>query len=757
MIFPNFMKQRVLLENFIKAVTVTAVIAVASAILLFTSTTAKADTWNYQKSGNGSCVQQQTCRLINLWSTMWPGRTEYYQAGISQFYDTRTGESVWAFCIDPFYKLGYNDTYTDSAGWQIPPTISRILTHDWPAGPSGFPGLDWSYDASVVQVAIWHEAANAVGQAIVPDNSVEPYLGIYTGQWLNDYNAIVADADQYRGADFSDHLSMANNPSGLSFYWPNTHGVATSVTDTIDGVNAPIQVTWRVTPNSPGEAVKLNCDPAIQACAYWDAGYGGTYSVTGGPVAGWYINQPPTGGSYSLTVSADVYSNAPGYRLAINAPCQTDPGQLCQHFATSVLAGGPAYSVYVGTITKTYTFFGTQVPILNTVFTATDTNTGQKVSAGGPIIGAKPGDNIHYTVSYCDPTFAPVNSTKFALPANSNGMQYMSHSNISHSSGSQPYAYESGVTGGYNAATGNIEFNLGNVVMTDYGGPNCGATWPSVSFNAAVPKSNYQGGLSFLATTNNTVTSSSIAKQTSGDISVQASGYLPIGDPTRPVANGPCATSPGSASITVSWVAPTPTKPGSPAYQYIVQWIDPVTLIQMKNSDGTPKQDIVPAANSSITYNGLSSGQNYLWKVQAQNYQGPASPGRYTNFGTPYSVGLCLPGLIVIPAQEKCPNGAHLTWQRPQTPGGLTITSYTIIASREIKNAAGQIVAGKWTVPGDPNGILLPDGTPLSFDTPAGDSLFNETQYTFTIYATNANGNGVTSVPSNVITDTCTS
>jgi hypothetical protein len=133
-------------------------------------------------------------------------------------------------------------------------------------------------------------------------------------------------------------------------------------------------------------------------------------------------------------------------------------------------------------------------------------------------------------------------------------------------------------------------------------------------------------------------------------------------------------------------------------------------------------------ATSPITVTGLTNGTAYTFTVTATNSYGTSVASSASNSATPYTV----PGAPTIgSATATGSNTATVAFTAPASNGGSTITSYTAVSSPGgITGTLSQAGSGTITVSG------------LAFGT----------AYTFTVYATNAAGNGTSSSASNSIT-----
>jgi len=129
-----------------------------------------------------------------------------------------------------------------------------------------------------------------------------------------------------------------------------------------------------------------------------------------------------------------------------------------------------------------------------------------------------------------------------------------------------------------------------------------------------------------------------------------------------------------------------------------------------------------PAASGTTTVSGLAPGITYVFNVVATNSAGDSLPG--------VSAPLTTPGVPAAPTigTVTFANGQASIPFTPNSDGGSTITSYTVASS-----------VGGFSVTGASSPLIIPQ-------------LTAATSFTFTVYATNAIGNGPASSASNSIT-----
>jgi uncharacterized protein (TIGR02145 family) len=167
------------------------------------------------------------------------------------------------------------------------------------------------------------------------------------------------------------------------------------------------------------------------------------------------------------------------------------------------------------------------------------------------------------------------------------------------------------------------------------------------------------------------------------------------------------SATPGNASATITFTAPGG---GSTITGYAVTSI--------------PGGFTGTGSASPITVTGLTNGTAYTFTVIATNANGSSSPSSASNSVIP-SAG---PGVPTIGTATKGNAQATVTFTAPVSNGGSVITGYTVTSS--------------------PGGITHIGTTSPIIVT----GLTNGTAYTFTVFATNANGNSSPSSASNSVT-----
>jgi predicted CXXCH cytochrome family protein len=198
----------------------------------------------------------------------------------------------------------------------------------------------------------------------------------------------------------------------------------------------------------------------------------------------------------------------------------------------------------------------------------------------------------------------------------------------------------------------------------------------------------------------------------SGPPSGVSNSVTPFGLPDAPT--GASATA-GNTEATVTWTAPA-SDGGSAILDYTVT-----------SSPGGLTATTPDGATLEALVTGLTNGIGYTFTVVATNANGDSLPSIVSNAVIPGSLPGSPTNIVATPGNTE----ASVTWDAPTSDGGSPITSYTVTSSPEAFTAT------------------TPDG---ATQTGTVVGLTNGLEYTFTVVATNANGDGLASVFSNPIT-----
>ncbi len=200
--------------------------------------------------------------------------------------------------------------------------------------------------------------------------------------------------------------------------------------------------------------------------------------------------------------------------------------------------------------------------------------------------------------------------------------------------------------------------------------------------------------------------------------------------PAAPGAPTVVRATPGAAQATVSW---SEAQNGEPVNFYTI-----VTTA----SDGSvvPNTTVVPPAGGTFPPNfavvtgltnstGVPPSPTYTFQVSATNGSGTSALSAPSN--TVLLPGVPVPGIPTNISATAGDGAAFVSWVAPPNAASQNITSFLITSH--------------------PGGIVdTVNGATATNGIVAG--LTNGVNYTFTVHATNAGGNGLESTPSNVVT-----
>jgi Fibronectin type III domain/Domain of unknown function DUF11 len=180
---------------------------------------------------------------------------------------------------------------------------------------------------------------------------------------------------------------------------------------------------------------------------------------------------------------------------------------------------------------------------------------------------------------------------------------------------------------------------------------------------------------------------------------------------------------------TVTW---SPLQIGQPVTSYTVHNNFASNGIPLADITVSPVGSAFPATTTALS--GIAAGATYQFEVTANNAQGSSA----------FSVPSNLAPVIPIPDPPTGVQGlagdtqAFVSWTAPLNNGGAAIVSYTVTAL-----VNGNPTANTVTVPAPTSGIAV---------NAVVSGLTNNTSYTFTVHATNAQANSQESAPSTPIT-----
>ncbi len=201
----------------------------------------------------------------------------------------------------------------------------------------------------------------------------------------------------------------------------------------------------------------------------------------------------------------------------------------------------------------------------------------------------------------------------------------------------------------------------------------------------------------------------------------------PSTTPVAPATPSEVTATAADGSATVSWTAPA--NGGSPITSYTVTPSTGTTTLPPTVVTGNP-----PATSASV--GGLTDGLSYTFTVTATNGAGTSPSSTPSNAVTPMAPSApAAPTAVTATATN---GAATVNWTAPSN-GGSPISWYTVTP----------YAAGAAQTP------TVVNGSPPATTATIG-GLTNGTSYTFTVSATNANGTGPSSTPSNAVTPSAT-
>ena len=215
-----------------------------------------------------------------------------------------------------------------------------------------------------------------------------------------------------------------------------------------------------------------------------------------------------------------------------------------------------------------------------------------------------------------------------------------------------------------------------------------------------------------------------------GSASAASNAVIPSSVPDAP-ANATATA--GDQSAVVSW---TPGfNEGSTITGYTVTASDSTTPA---NGGQTCTYTVSDPETDACTVSGLTDGDSYTFTVTATNANGTRNRGIgpvQTRVVTPGTV----PGAPTTASAIAADQSAAVIWTPPASNGGADITGYTVTATDSTNPLNGGETC-TYTVSDPENDACTVNG------------LTNGDSYTFSVTATNANGTGPASDPSNAVT-----
>jgi uncharacterized protein (TIGR02145 family) len=523
----------------------------------------------------------------------------------------------------------------------------------------------------------------------------------------------------------------------------NAQAIVTFTPPASDGGSA---ITGYTVTSNPGNITGLGSTSPITVTGLTN-GTAYTFSVVATNANG---NSSPSSASNSVTPSTIPGAPTIGAATAGNA-------QATVAFTAPASNGGSAITGYTvtsspGNITKT----GSVSPITVTGLTngtaytftviATNVNGNSLPSSasnsvtpssvpGAPTIGTATGGNAQATVTFTAPA-SNGGSTITGYTVTSNP------GNITGTGSASPITVTGLTNGTAYTFTVTATNAIGNSSPSSASNSVTPSTVPGAPIIGTATKGNTQATVAFTAPVSNggsaiigyTVTSNPGNFTGTGSASpITVTGLTNGTAYTFTViatnANGNSLPSSASNSVTPSTVPGAPTigtATGGNA-QASVAFTAPASnggsAITGYTVTSSPGNFTGTGSSSPITVTGLTNGTAYTFTVVATNVNGNSSPSSASNSVTPSTV----PGAPTIGTATEGNAQVSVTFTAPASNGGSAITGYTVTSNPG--NITGTGASSPVTVSGLTNGTL----------------------YTFTVVATNANGNSLSSSASNSV------
>ncbi|MGA3149505.1 MAG: fibronectin type III domain-containing protein [Acidimicrobiales bacterium] len=577
---------------------------------------------------------------------------------------------------------------------------------------NGFPSIDYGL---VTDTGQYYGKANTgigTGQVLSPPNNLQFAELLHKG--------VTLDTLLYSGGNTSGiweaGIACANTSGAVTDYWN------VEVTFTASGTD-PNGFTWTA--------------PAVPAAPNAPTGTSANTSATVNWVA------PTDVGSSPIT----------GYVLTpyIGSTAQTaiDLGNVTSDVVTG-LTNGTAYTFTVAAINAVGTILTSPPSASITPATV----------PGAPTIGTATGGNIQASVAFTPPSSNggatiskyTVTATDSTTPANGGETATGTVSPIVVPGLTNGDSYTFTVTATNVAGTGAASGASNAVVPapTVPGAPTIGTatggnTQASVAFTA--PGSN--GGLTI---SHYTVTATDSTTPANGNQVVTGSGSpivvtgLTNGDSytftvTATNSDGTGAASGASNAVVPATVPDAPTigtatggnaqasvaftPPANDGGASILQY----TVTATDSTTPANGNQVVSGSGSPIVVTGLTNGDSYTFTVTATNSAGTGAASGASNAVVPATV----PDAPTIGTATGGDAQASVTFTPPADDGGSSILHYTVTATDS-------------TTPANGNQVVSGSGSPIVVT-----GLTNGDSYTFTVTATNTNGTGEVSAPSNAV------
>ena len=215
-----------------------------------------------------------------------------------------------------------------------------------------------------------------------------------------------------------------------------------------------------------------------------------------------------------------------------------------------------------------------------------------------------------------------------------------------------------------------------------------------------------------------------------GSASASSAAVTPAGTPDAPTD---LVVTAGNTAVTVSWTAPSNNR-GSAILGYLVKSSPGDMACTPTTSTGTN--------STKCTVAGLTNGTSYTFTVQARNSFGLSSASTASPAVIPFGV----PGTAAAPSVTAGDAAVTVTWVEP-TNGGSAISKYKLYRCKGSTCSTIEINSANGITNSDTIGLNNCD---FSARTCTFTGLTNDSEYVFSVAASNKSGYGVSSAYSPV-------
>ncbi len=587
-------------------------------------------------------------------------------------------------------------TATNSTGTSAATTSSSVTPAGTPSAPTGVNAVRGNTTATV--------SLNAV----TGSNTGGPAITAYTITAYDSSNNAVGTPCTATGGATSCVVTGLTNGTAYTFKATASNGLFSSSASTASA--AVIPATVPSTPTSVTAAVTASGQATISFTAPTNDGGAAItgYTITSSPggftctaaasATSCVVSGLTNGTAYTFTALA---TNEIGNSVASTVTSSVTPQGAASAPTTVSAAVGDGQSVvtFSGAVTNGSTITNYTVKaydstgnVVATVTCSTSPCTVTGLTNGSAYtFRVETNSTVYGTATVSAPSVATNSITPATVPSAPTGVSATAGTNKITVAWSEPSANGSPIT----SYTVQAYDSTGTTPVV---GATCTATAPSTTCDVSS---------SLVAGTNYTfkVTATSAAGTSSASTASPSAAMNSA--PSVPLSVTATA---GNSSATVSWSAPANIN-GSAITSYTI------TAYTAGNVASGTCTAVAPSETCTVT--GLTNGTAYTFKATATNGIGTSAQSTASSAVTPSTVPTPPTGLTVASGDGL----VTISFTAPTNDGGSPVTGYTVTASN------GATISGS--------------SSPLTI---AG--LTNGTAYTFTVKATNINGDSVASVTS---------